>query len=161
VFIAGLASPGLSLGWRITICGVGCLFVLLAIGLPRRLAREAVRAFDAHSRKARREHDTATASQLLRNAADELSSLPTRDIGEVPGLGVFALVKKSFTLRKAMATYRRKHQAATVYAVETGLSAGAKDSGALQLAQSAANNTDLLALEVELFRMALELSPSI
>ncbi len=159
VLIAGLATPGLSTVWRIAVSGTGGLLLLFAVGVPQRSGREAIRAVDAHIRKTRAEHDTATASQLLRNAADELSSLPTQEIGEIQGIGFLASVNKKLALRKAIAIYRRRHQAATIHAIETGLSVGAKDDGALQLAQRAASDTDLLTLEVKLFRMALELSP--
>jgi hypothetical protein len=155
----GLARLPHSKGWNLAAIVGGGLLVLFATGLPQELTGRTVRAFDAHVRRAHREDDAAAASKLLFEGGECLSLLPTRTSAEIVGFGFLEAIANKLK-PSPIGTYQRQHRAAIVHAVEAGVDAGATDEGALQLAQNAQSNADLLALEAKMFKMALELRPS-
>lgn len=160
ISIAALAVPDLSDAARIALCAVGVFLVLLALGWPQRALAKLTRIFEQHVGVARREQASATACRLLRDAAEELSVLTAREADGTLAAGFLGAMIRGRGQQQAIVAYRRNLRTTVVRAVEAGLSAGARDEGAMRLAESAASGTDLLELKAEILRMVVELTPS-
>jgi hypothetical protein len=152
VLLATLA-PGLSRGLEIALLVGGGLLILLALRWPQWLIGLLLRGINAVFEKSRSDQNAATALRLCRAAVATISGLPIRETGE---LKLWQLLRSRW-ISEAGAIYRKRHRAATIEAIRAALRAGALDKGALQLAENAHWDAELLELKAELLRIVLEL----
>jgi hypothetical protein len=112
-----------------------------------------LKGINAVFEKNRSDRNAATAIRLCQAAIAAISGLPVRETGE---LKLWQLLRSRW-VSEAGATYRRRHRAATIDAIRAALRAGARDNGALQLAENAHWDAELLELKAELLRIVFEL----
>lgn len=150
-------TPGGSKDLDLTLLIGSALLILFGLRWPQRMLRTVAKGVNSLAERIKSDQDAATAVHLCRAAVADLESLPIRETGE---LKLWQLLRSRW-ISEAGGIYRRRHRAATVNAVRSALRAGAADKGALQLAESAHLDTELLELRAELFRIVLELSQGI
>lgn len=156
LLLAAIATGG-SNELDLALVAGGAVLILLALRWPQRLANVVLRGINALIERIRNDQDAATAIRLCRQAAAAISMLPTRETGEVGWTQLLPRIVSSRADSEAGSIYKKRHRAATIHAIEVALGAGAVDNGALQLAESAHVDTELMELKAELLRIVLEL----
>jgi hypothetical protein len=156
--VAAAAAPGGRKDFDAAMLIGGTILIFLALGWLQWLVAIAFKGINRVAEKARSDQDAATAIRLLRSAIGEISTLPIRETGEMKWAQLLPMLMSSRSISEAGTIYRRRHRAATIHAIRVALRAGAIDNGALQLAEQAHVDTELLELKAELLRIVLELS---
>jgi hypothetical protein len=152
LLVAALA-PGGSKELDIVLLLGSAFLILFALRWPQRTAGVIAKGVNAVAERIRRDQNATTAIRLCQAAIAAISGLPIRESGE---LKMWQLLRSRW-ISEAGALYKRRHRAATIDAVRAALRAGAADNGALQLAENAHWDAELLELKAELLRIVFEL----